>query len=337
MKEFDIGFIRLNFVKPLLDGLYLEFSIKPDDLGIPKALLEEPLSLIPLNFANHWIERAEHLSQDPLFMLKLSPYIRFENVQLFNKWVYYTPDFVVTFRRVNYGCSLLQSGCSLSGLQSGNIVKWTYSNPYASHQARLHDSLRMAIMMVNMLRYYLGNDFSPLQVSLTGPATDRNRLETFFGCKVKLSSAQTEVWVNASVTHLDDKSQWQKHGPLRLSDAQLDEYINIPQPHDMVKSLYSLINFSRYYGRPNVDFLADGLGISRQQLQRRLSAHGWNFSAMTANVLCNEAVQYLFKGYDISDISQRLSYSNEQSFCRAFKRLRGMTPYQYLQKIKAKI
>ncbi|BEU02250.1 AraC family transcriptional regulator [Agarivorans sp. OAG1] len=336
MKEFDIGFVRLNFIKPLLNGLYAEYAIKPDELGIPSALLEEPLTLIPVNVANRWFEQAEHLSQDPLFMLKLTPYIGFENVELFNKWVYHTPDFVVTFRRINYGCSMLQSGCSLSGLQSGNIVKWAYNNPYASHQARLHDSLRMAIMMVNMLRYYLGEEFTPLQVNLTGPAAELKQLEAFFGCKVKQSSAQTEVWLNASVTHLDENSQWERHAPLRLNDAQLDEYINIPQPHDTVKSLYSLINFSRYYGRPNVDFLADCLSISRQQLQRRLLAHGWNFSAMTANVLCNEAVQYLFKGYDINNIAQRLSYSNEQSFCRAFKRLRGVTPYQYLQKLKAK-
>ncbi|UPW17653.1 AraC family transcriptional regulator [Agarivorans sp. TSD2052] len=333
MKDFNISFIRLNFIKPIIDGLKAEYGISSQDLGIPDKLLEEPLSLVPQTMCNHWLELAERLSEDPLFMLKLSPYLRFENIQHFNNWVYYTPDLAITFRRINYGTSCLQSGCTFHGLQSGHIIKWCYLNPFVHKQGRLHDSVRVALMMVNMLRHYLGDKFVPLQVNLTGPTRDKPRLEAFFGCKVNVGTAQTEVWLNNSVIAPNNESQWQKQAPLRLNDAQLDELVNIPQPHDMAKSLYSLINFSRYYGRPSVAFLADCLDMSRQQLQRRLLAHGWNFSSMTSYVLCNEAIQYLFKGYQIEDISERLAYSNQQSFCRAFKRLRGITPHQYLQSL----
>ncbi|WP_411992171.1 helix-turn-helix domain-containing protein [Agarivorans sp. DSG3-1] len=336
MKDINISFIRLNFIKPIIDGLQAEFAITSQDLGIPNKLLEEPLSIIPVTILNRWLEKAEQLTNDPLFMLKLADYLRFENIQYFSNWVYFTPDLAITFRRVNYGTSCLQSGSTFHGLQSGHIIKWCYNNPYLNKQGRLHDSIRIALMMVNMLTYYHGDNYVPLQINLTGPSSNQAKLEAFFGCKVNVSSAQTEVWINASVVEPSDNNQWKKQSPLRLNDAQLDDLINIPQPHDIAKSLYSLVNFSRYYGRPTVDFLADCLGMSRQQLQRRLLVHGWNFSSMTSYVLSNEAIQYMFKGYSISAIAELLAYSNEQSFSRAFKRLRGITPNQYQQKLNKK-
>ncbi len=115
--------------------------------------------------------------------------------------------------------------------------------------------------------------------------------------------------------------------------TRLDDFVNMPQPHDTAKIMYEMVNYARYYGYPNLDFVAGRFKLSRQQLQRRLHAFGWSFTYITSYVLCNRAITYMLEDMPINEIARNLGYNNTQSFNKAFQRQRGLTPTQYKDKL----
>lgn len=103
------------------------------------------------------------------------------------------------------------------------------------------------------------------------------QLEKLFNCPVVYNTKQTEIWADNTVL-LQSKQMQGLHDPtLQMPLSLFEKYINMPQPDDVPKILYELVNFSRYYGLPSITDVAGKLGLSKQQLQRRLQEKGFSF------------------------------------------------------------
>ncbi|GHA49480.1 helix-turn-helix domain-containing protein [Photobacterium aphoticum] len=338
--QFDIAFIRTLFMQPIIKALNKHYGLTLSDCTIPLSVFDGPMTLIPFVDVNTLLEDIETQVDDPAYLATLAPDLTFEHLEGgLGQWFLATPDLSLSFRRINYGTSCLQSGATFYGQQSGNIIKWCYNNHFARGRGRLHDSLRMAIMFTNALRYFMGQHYVPLNVEISGPpcgyqnGSDAGQFEAFFGCSITWNAPQTKVWLDISILEHANTHPFQYNRPMMLSNLEMDEFLNMPQPHDTAKVFYELINYSRYYGYPQLDFLAERLQLSRQQLQRRLHHLGWSFTAITNYVLCNQAIKYMQIDMPIKDIATALGYANSQSFSKAFQRQRGQTPAQYKENL----
>ncbi|KJG08370.1 AraC family transcriptional regulator [Photobacterium kishitanii] len=329
----NIAFIRTAFLKPLELGLQKKYGINLAELGIPTQLLKEPTSLIPFNDYLHWLERIETLTADPAYMIKIAADLTFENIGAIGNWYVTCPDLALAFRRINHGISCLQSGASYHGEQSGKIVKWVYNNSYAHGRAASFDSLKVAILFTQVTRNYMGDNYMPLKIELSGAEIVDPAIQQFFGCPITWQAPATKVWLNLSILEHGNQRPLPIIKPILVSNLQLDDLLNMPQPQDIAKVMFEVINYSRYYGFPNLDFVAEKIGLSKQQLQRRLHDNGWTFMGTTNYILCNLAIKYMLSGMSINNIAAALGYSNVQSFNKAFKRNRGLTPAQYQQKL----
>ncbi|KJF86140.1 AraC family transcriptional regulator [Photobacterium phosphoreum] len=325
----NIAFIRTAYLKPLELGLQKHYGIRLTELGIPAQLLKEPTSLIPFNDYLHWLERIKMLTGDPAYMIKMATNLTFENIGPLGHWYVSCPDLALAFRRINYGISCLQGGASYHGEQSGKIVKWVYNNSYAHGSGASFDSLKVAILFTQVSRNYMGDDYMPVKIELYGPEITDPAIQQFFGCPITWQAPATKVWLNLSILEHGNQRPLPITKPILVSNLQLDDLLNMPQPQDIAKVMFEMINYSRYYGFPTLDFVAEKVGLSRQQLQRRLHDYGWTFTGTTNYILCNLAIKYMLSGMDISTIATILGYSNVQSFNKAFKRNRGLTPAQY--------
>ncbi|MEH6534222.1 MAG: AraC family transcriptional regulator ligand-binding domain-containing protein [Photobacterium frigidiphilum] len=329
----DIPFIRTTFLLPLIAGIEKHFGITSNDLGIPKRIIDEPMSLIPLSEIMIWLENIERKTNNPAYMIDIASELKFSNMGYIGEWFLSCPDLSLAFRRINYGTSCLQSGTTFHGEQSGKMIKWCYNSSKAKGRARLHDSLRVAIMYMHALRYYMGEKYCPISVEISGPPCGKGKAEAFFGCNIQWNAPETKVWIDMAILVTGNKKEFSVTRPIMMSNLQLDDLLNMPQPQDTAKVIFELVNYARYYGRPNVDFVAKLIGLSRQQLQRRLHEYGWNFTVITSYVLCNLAIKYMMEGMKIADIAKELGYTNTQSFSKAFQKYRGVTPYEYQQKL----
>ncbi|WP_144211547.1 AraC family transcriptional regulator [Shewanella donghaensis] len=338
--SFDMSFIRVCCIKPLLLGIEKVYGIKSESLGIPIRLLDEPMALIPFTEVADWFIKIEQLTGEQDFMLKLQSYLNFNQIGPLGNWFLSTPDLALSFRRINYAIASFQSGASYYGIQSSKIIKWCYNNPYATDRSKSHDSLRIAISLLNTARHFLGPNYSPIKVMLSGPTLGQNSIEKLMGCKVTWNAPQTELWIGLNEL-INNEFHHQVGQPIFDADTalpfnQLDKFLNMPQAHDVPKLLYEMVNYCRFYGLPTLNKLANLCGLSKQQLQRRLAFTGFSFTELLKYILGNLAIKYMQEGKSITEISVLLGYSSNRSFSKSFQLFHQQTPTQYLQKIQQK-
>ncbi|WP_233353343.1 AraC family transcriptional regulator [Photobacterium chitinilyticum] len=329
----DISFIRSAFLQPVSAGITARFGLTPEGLGIPPQILAEPMTLVPFIDVQRWLELIELKSGDPAYMIEIAPYLKFDSMGYFGDWFLSSPDLALAFRRINYGTSCLQSGTSFHGEQSGRLIKWCYDNHFSEGRSRLHDSIRITVMYTNTLKHFMGDDYRPKHVEISGPPCGDGRVEAYFGCDVTWNAAVTKVWLDITMLEHGSAHPFSTSRPMLVSNLQLDEFLNMPQPHDTAKVMYEMVSYACHYGYPSLDFIAERYRVSRQQLQRRFNAFGWSFTNVTNYVLCNLAIKYMLKDMSNAEIARELGYNNVQSFSKAFQRQRGVTPTQYRDRL----
>lgn len=292
------------------------------------------MTLIPCSEVSKWFHNIETTSGDPDFMFNLSKYVHFDRLGSLGQWFLSAHDLTLAFRRFNYGMSCVQSGAYFYAAQNGSIIKWTYTSDSFTGRSRFHDSVRVSLLMIGLLRKYLGKDFSPLKVCLPFRSQNEKKYQDFFGCDIEWNSPRTELWLNITTLTNQKYVEYEPNVNSAMNFGYLDNYINMPQPTDHIKVIYELINYSRHFGTPTLENVASMVGLSAQQFQRRLTTIGFNFTNISAYVLCNIAAQMLQDGRDIGFIASHLGYQHKSSFVRTFKKYRGLTPTQYLIKLK---
>lgn len=307
------------------------YGLSQEQLGIPDSVFHHAMNLIPQTELSQLYANLAHFTE-PDFILKLSKELDIEKLGSIGRWLFSGHDLSSTIRRINYGISCLQSGVFLAGSQIGSIVKWTYENPFIEPNVRVHDSIRIAVFMTKVIREYLGKEFKPRRVMLSGSRSNHALYQDYFGCDIGWNHNKTEVWLHSDDRLAVRQKKRMTHRRLAMNFSDLDDLLNMPVPEDELKSIYELINYSCHYGIPTLKRVADLMSISEQQLQRRLHAQGLNFSTVCGYVLSNQAINLLTHGITIDIIAQRLGYTNVASFKRMFKKHRGLTPAQYVQR-----
>ncbi|EDP60539.1 3,4-dihydroxy-2-butanone 4-phosphate synthase [Vibrio sp. AND4] len=311
-----------------------KYNLSSEELGIPASVFRNPMTLIPMSAASDWYRRVEQLTDDPDCVLNLSRGIELQKLGPVGRWLYSGNDLASTIRRVNYGVSNLQSGAFLAGEQSGKIIKWTYHNPYVEISVKVHDSIRCAIFMTKILREFLGQDYKPLRVMISGARKNGKPYEEYFGCEVEWSQPKTEIWILGDERLASSQVSHREQNRLAMRFSDLDDLLNMPDPEDELKVIYEVVSYSSHYGLPMLDRVSSLLGLSEQQFQRRLRKLGLNFSTVSGYVLSNIASSLLGKNVSIEDIATRLGYTNVASFNRMFKKHRGLTPRQYAARLE---
>ncbi|QQX82411.1 helix-turn-helix domain-containing protein [Shewanella sp. KX20019] len=331
----DTAFIRSSYIAAVFRGVKAHYGIGLNDLSIPAALFEEQMALIPFSEASKWFTQLEVLTGEADYMVKIQQYLDISTLEIPGNWFLSAPDLAMCFRRINIGICSFHSGASYYALQSGNILKWCYNNPYAKDRARSHDSLRVAITLFNAIKHFAGTHYTLKKLRLSGPPIKQKETEAIFGCPVSWNAPQTELWIRIDDLLRPSPMDYFSSDTLTtsVSLAQFESYLNMPQPSDLPKVLYQMINYARYYDLPTLLSVANLFGVSRQQLQRRLQKVGFSFTYLSGYILCNQAIKYMQEGKDFAEIAQRLGYANAHSFSRSFTRFRKQTPTQYMSKI----
>ncbi|MBD9481594.1 AraC family transcriptional regulator [Pseudomonas sp. PDM14] len=77
--------------------------------------------------------------------------------------------------------------------------------------------------------------------------------------------------------------------------------------------------------------IAEQLDLSGRHLNRKLAEEGTSFKLLREQVLYQMAEQLLGDSPRLSEVAERLGFSDESAFAKAFRRWSGMTPGQFRQ------
>ena len=77
--------------------------------------------------------------------------------------------------------------------------------------------------------------------------------------------------------------------------------------------------------------VADQFALSGRHLVRKLAEEGTSFKLLREQVLQRMAEQLLREDVRLSEVAERLGFSDESALVKAFRRWTGMTPGQFRQ------
>lgn len=90
----------------------------------------------------------------------------------------------------------------------------------------------------------------------------------------------------------------------------------------------------RQHPRWGKERIGDELGMSGRHLNRKLAAEGISFKGLREALLHDLATQALRLGQGPAQVGERLGFSDENAFARAFRRWSGKTPAQFVLQVR---
>jgi AraC-like DNA-binding protein len=116
----------------------------------------------------------------------------------------------------------------------------------------------------------------------------------------------------------------------QLTERLEQDLARLTRPAGMGEQVSEAIQAMLGKGPPTAGRVAARLGLSERTLRRRLMADGTNFTALLKRVRMEACRRDLGDGrYSMAEIAQRLGYSEQSAFARAFRDWFGKSPGEY--------
>lgn len=190
--------------------------------------------------------------------------------------------------------------------------------------------------IVRFTRQLIGLDFAPEKVYFASPkpSYDVTYLEDFFKCEIEFSSGITAIAFNLEQT----KEKLMCGNPLitHTHEKMLNDIMARVDKSDLTHVIKNKIFDLLPLGAPSQTDIAEYLGMSLRNLQRKLQNQGTSYKEILENTRKKLAINYILQQHlSFSEISYLVGFSSVGNFNRAFKRWTNETPGNYRKNNKA--
>jgi AraC-like DNA-binding protein len=173
------------------------------------------------------------------------------------------------------------------------------------------------------------NNYAPSKVFFTHKCqSNRHIYEDYFQCSVSFESEYNGILLdNSALEARLTKSETELNNVLyQHAQAMLDHQTS-STPMEVIKD-YVIKTLPSHV--PDIKEVAKYLDLSIRSAQRKLHEHGTSFSQVLDAIRKELALTYLRQTHNsVLYVSERLGFSEQSAFQRAFKRWTGTTPRRY--------
>jgi AraC-like DNA-binding protein len=179
--------------------------------------------------------------------------------------------------------------------------------------------------VLNLARWMTSGRFVPRAVQfMHAPRAPVSDYEALLGCPVRFGQCSNGVTMDTGMLKCGlVQAGTELHAHLRVL---ADEMLASLQQGSVSARVQALI---RQHPRWGKDRIAEQLGMSGRHLTRKLAEEAISFKSLRAALLHEMAAQALRAGQSVAATSERLGFSDENAFARAFRRWCGQTPAQF--------
>lgn len=174
-----------------------------------------------------------------------------------------------------------------------------------------------------------GMHWSPVAIHLEHSAPVDVSAHAFFGCPVLFERPSTEILLDNETLH----ARLPEADPALCSvieDAATRQLLALPASDDACMLTRKAIFGSFPGDEPELEQVAERVGMSARALQRRLQEDETSFRLILDEVRLGLAKQYLVNDQlSLLDVAALLGYSDASAFHRAFKRWTGVAPGRF--------
>lgn len=298
------------------------------EVGLNRALLEDPEQRIPAEAAMALLELAAQRSGCPVFGLRMAESRQLSDFGVVSLLISHQPtlrDALVSTVRYRH---LLNDTLAIEIEDAGETV---VIREEVVARAPARQSIELALgVLCRMCAAVLGGHWKPLAVSLShGAPPDVSLHKRVFGCRIDFDSEFNAIVCRSR--DLDAPNPGADPAMARYARQFVESLPSINEPSvvlDVRKAIYLMLPS----GRAASESVAQGLGLSVRTMQRQLDEAGHSFTHLLNEVRCELAQRYMDNPrYSLVRVSELLGYSAQSSFTRWFIAQFGMPPQQWRQ------
>lgn len=192
--------------------------------------------------------------------------------------------------------------------------------------------------IIRFARELVALDFAPEKVCFAypKPSNDVTYLKNFFNCEIEFDSNKTAIIFNFK----QSQEKLMGGNPLitHSHEKMLDEFMARLDKNDLSHVIKNKIFELLPLGAPSQTDIAEYLGMSLRNLQRKLHDQGTSYKEILESTRKKLAMDYILQQHlSLSEIGYLVGFSSVGNFNRAFKRWTNQTPGDYRQSHKASL
>ncbi|GAA4876606.1 AraC family transcriptional regulator [Ferrimonas pelagia] len=219
-------------------------------------------------------------------------------------------------------------------LEEREETAWLVYRLSAVERATIADEAMDALFaaIVVGLRNAILPEFAVSAVELMRPLPDDPSAYTeLYRAPVLFDCGQDRIGLASAL--LDQPLLGANNEMAQLSEQLIANSMNTLTQSDLITRTRALLQERLADGEPDQAEIATALHLSSRQFRRKLSALGTGYSALLADCRHKMAKKYLLQNtLPLSEITQRLGFSDQSNFSKAFKRWEGESPAQFRQR-----
>jgi AraC-like DNA-binding protein len=206
-----------------------------------------------------------------------------------------------------------------------------YSVADADHPPPQDGALCGMSMWLRLCGWLIGQHIDVVSASCAGPSPSSPlALRHFFPCPVIFEAASNSVTFSAR--HLDAE--------VIRSETELEAFLLVAPYHVVIKPVASDTSITTRIGvllgddfredTPGFNALTGLLNMSARTLRRRLEKEGTSYQRIKDNARRDAAITLLTRErMTVSDVAERVGFSDSSAFHRSFKKWTGLSPGEY--------
>jgi AraC-like DNA-binding protein len=309
-----------------LEERAVDVDVLLGEVGLDTSIRVDPERRIPLSASTRLWNAAVAATGDDAFGIDVSRYVRLGTFHGLGHAFMTSPTLRAALERAarfsRVTADMAVSSTHVDGDDFVYVNSWQQGAARPAHAAV--DAAMAAI--VRAARAMLGRQLAPTRVELVRPEPRNvDRFETFFRASLQFDAPE-----NVLAFAREDAERPVPGGHDRLAsigDRTVSDYLATLEPATIAGQVRELLVDALEAGEPDVDALANELAMSGRTLQRRLQDEGTSFREVLATTRRDLAEALLATGVgSVTEIGQRVGFSETAAFSRAFRRWTGQSP-----------
>ncbi|WP_068119566.1 AraC family transcriptional regulator [Tropicimonas marinistellae] len=295
--------------------------------GLSLETLRDPYVYLSLLEYVGFLEDAADLSGDTHIGARIGTDIRAGDLGPIGLLLSLSRSIYVGIDRMVRSAAALQTGTDIALLEDGKDVVWSYRLIEGRIWPRRQDAEFSAVATVQVIRNNFLRRWRPTQVHFEHVAHgDPQFLERYFGCPVIFGQATNRIIMDRGP--LVELHRREDTALISVLERHVADLIDAtPDRSNLSKAARSVISSGLGLRAVSVERVADTLGLSPRNLQRKLAEEGTSVRDLLDDIRRHRAEELLSEGnIPIGEIANALGYADGTAFWRAHKRWSELTP-----------
>ena len=232
----------------------------------------------------------------------------------------------------------LEQFCKFATIEISQVALWL--EPAENNTHRLHYQTSFGIehpayvhfqwygLMATLaaIRLFAGKRWQPRKIGLGSTTKPGKTVQTHFP-KTDFTTGQAHCFISISNRLLGKPPQLDED-----VSGSSTRYSRIKPPRDFIGTLKLALRGYLRDGAPSLELAAGIADLSTRTLQRRLAGEGMSYRDLLDAVRYETAIDLMQDTeITITEIANMLGYSDPSHFARAFRRMAGVSPHEYMR------